>query len=187
ITISGNYVEGNGNFGYIISGDNLEVFQNEIFGRGYVNGCVDTNFYNNTFFAQAGAGLYSVYIQQARSDGVLFKNNIVFCDVAGGMAIGVANTAETNIDIDYNLYHLNGEAITNTRWNWLGVNKSHADWLTGSGQDANSPTPGDPVFVSEDDPWDLILTTGSPAIDAGLDVGLTYLGTAPDCGANELE
>jgi hypothetical protein len=152
-----------------------------------VNGCVDSNFVNNVFFALVGGGLYSVYIQQARSDGVVFKNNIVFCDLIGGMAIGVANGAETNIDIDYNLYHLNGEAIGATRWNWLGVNKSHANWLLDSGQDANSPAPGDPLFVSEDDPWDLVLGSGSPAIDAGVDVGLTYLGAAPDCGANELE
>ncbi|GAG90361.1 unnamed protein product, partial [marine sediment metagenome] len=66
----------------------------ELVGRGYVNGCVDTVFYNNTFFAEVGGGLYSVYIQQARSDGVVFKNNIVFCDVAGGMGIGVANGAQ---------------------------------------------------------------------------------------------
>jgi hypothetical protein len=184
----GNLSEGNTNYAYIISGDNLEVRFNELFGRGYINGCVDSNFHNNTFFALVGGGLYSVYIQQARTDGVSFKNNIVFCDVIGGMAIGVAFGVDRgDVDIDYNLYHLNGENITATRWNWLGVAKSYANWLIDSGKDPNSPTPGDPLFISEDDPWDLILGSGSPAIDAGLYVGLEYLGDAPDCGAHELE
>ena len=187
VLISGNFSEGNGNYAYIISGDNLEVYQNEFVGRGYVNGCLNSNFYNNTFYAVVGGGLYSVYIQTARTV-VNFKNNIIFCNLAGGMAIGVANTVTgANVDIDYNLYFLNAENDGNLRWHWLGVSKKYADWLADSGQDANSPAVLDPTFVSDADPFDFTLITGSPAIDAGVDVGLTYLGIAPDCGANELE
>lgn len=188
IVLSGNESEGNTNYAFIIAGDNLEVYQNELVGRGYFNYCVSTNILNNTFYALVGGGLYSVYIAQARTASVAFKNNIVFCNIAGGMAIGVANTVTgAEVDIDYNLYFLNAENDGNTRWHWLGVSKNYANWLLDSGQDANSPAVLDPTFVADADPYDFTLITGSPAIDAGVDVGLDYLGDAPDLGANELE
>lgn len=47
----------------------------------------------------------------------------------------------------------------------------------------------DPKFVSTDpdDPDFLALTPGSPAIDAGTDLGIPYSGSAPDLGAVEFE
>jgi parallel beta-helix repeat protein len=43
----------------------------------------------------------------------------------------------------------------------------------------------DPLFV--DPPYDYHLQAGSPAIDAGMDVGLPYEGSAPDMGAFEFD
>jgi hypothetical protein len=44
----------------------------------------------------------------------------------------------------------------------------------------------DPQFVDATTP-DVHLQPGSPCIDAGIDVGLPYLGLAPDMGAFEFE
>jgi hypothetical protein len=44
----------------------------------------------------------------------------------------------------------------------------------------------DPQFVDATVP-DVHLQPGSPCIDAGVDVGLPYLGSAPDMGAFEFE
>jgi hypothetical protein len=44
----------------------------------------------------------------------------------------------------------------------------------------------DPLFVDLALP-DIRLLPGSPCIDAGVDVGLPYLGSAPDMGAFEFD
>ena len=90
-------------------------------------------------------------------------------------------------DIDYNLYFPTiGDPVTDTAYNWNGTAYDWADWKTNSGQDANSPIPADPTFVNIATP-DFTLQAGSPAINAGVDVGLPYSGIAPDCGAFERE
>lgn len=60
-----------------------------------------------------------------------------------------------------------------------------SEYQTETGWDLNSPTPQDPMFV---DPLndDFHLQPGSPAIDAGMDVGLPFQGIAPDIGAYEV-
>jgi len=69
--------------------------------------------------------------------------------------------------------------------------KTLATWRTSTGYDNNSPVPADPLFVSAG--TDFSLQAGSPAINAGVDVGLTtdYLGNAivglPDIGAYEYQ
>jgi hypothetical protein len=50
--------------------------------------------------------------------------------------------------------------------------------------DLNSPPPQDPLFVKPANN-DFRLRAGSPAIDAGVDVGLPFQGDAPDIGAYE--
>ncbi len=82
-------------------------------------------------------------------------------------------------DVDYNLYW--SEVLANS-WKWNGVAGNWATWQ-GLGNDLNSPTPANPNFVNPVSDWHL--QAGSPAIDAGVDVGLAYLGAAPDCGYAE--
>lgn len=56
-------------------------------------------------------------------------------------------------------------------------------WQTASSNDINSIS-GDPLFVSISD---FNLQPSSIAIDAGVDVGLPYIGVAPDLGALEFD
>ncbi len=177
-----NYSYGNSRYAYWFEGDNLTIRNNIFRGRGFISACKIMRFWNNTLYFETGAGLYPLYIQNARSEDIDVKNNITFCTTAGGMAVGVATgVTGSEIDIDYNLYHLDAEAITALRWHWLGTSYGWADWLTNSGQDANSPTPADPIFVdaSKDD---FKLQAGSPAIDKGIDVGLPFVPPNPDLG-----
>ena len=85
---------------------------------------------------------------------------------------------------NYNLYFPN----TGTRFGYDSVAYNFANWKTQSGADANSPAPVDPMFVGASD---FQLQPSSPAINAGVSVGLTvdYLGRPfvglPDLGAYE--
>jgi hypothetical protein len=83
------------------------------------------------------------------------------------------------VTFDYNMYDI-------ARWEWKGSPcNSLSSWKSVSGQDTHSFA-GDPLFV---DPANghFRLTSGSPAVDTGMDVGLPYLGIAPDLGAFEYE
>ena len=188
ITIEDCLIENNTAEAFYLHGDNIIVRRNIFRGTGRSVECVNHIFYNNTFYFSVGAGAYPVYFASGRTDHIEFKNNIVNTTVAAAMCIGVdATVVLLNIDIDYNLYHLDAETVANTRWHWLGVAKSWADWLADSGEDGNSPMADqDPLFTNPG-AGDFTLQAGSPAIDAGVDVGLPYLGTAPDCGYVERE
>ena len=106
------------------------------------------------------------------------KNNIVYengqvCDPStdneDGYAIVIRNTALTGADINYNLYYHTGEH-SETPYSWSGTAYSWANWKTTSSQDADSPAPADPLFTVVGS--DFTLQAGSPAINAGVDVGL---------------
>lgn len=182
--------EGNVTYAYYIRGDNLTVQRNVFEGQGVCVECIGLDFFNNTHYFPVIAWQYPIYLTGARTDFIEVKNCIIYRDVpAGGEAqIGVdISVVLLNIDIDYNLYYLDNETVANIRWNWKGVNKNWADWKTDSNMDANSPMADqDPLFVNPGAD-DFRLQAGSPAIDAGVDVGLPFLGPAPDIGAFERE
>lgn len=172
ITVRDCYSYTNTRYAYWFEGDDLTVRQCRFRGRGFVNACIGVDFIYNTMYFETGAGLYPLYVQNARCSDILIQDNITDCTVAGGMAIGVdAAVGAAVVDIDYNLYYLEAETVLNTRWHWRGVSKNWADWLADSAQDANSPAADqDPLFV---DPatFDFHLQAGSPARGVGIDLG----------------
>ena len=92
-------------------------------------------------------------------------------------------------NIDYNLYYPNDGLYFR---NYGVENLNFSDWKTTIGEDANSPTPADPLFINAGTN-NFRLQKTSPAIDAGVDVSLTQdkdgypvpYGTLPDIGAYE--
>jgi len=144
---------------------------------------VDADWWNNTIYTTAAVtSSWLVWIQGADTENLVFQNNIIEAEDTSPYMINiVVGTGVLGLDIDYNLYGYTG---VGTRWTWLGAAKTWASWKTDSGQDANSPTPADPLFTNPG-AGDFTLQAGSPAINAGVDVGLSYCGTAPDCGAYE--
>jgi len=185
IMVDGCHSRDNGTRALFLQGDNLTIRRSMFDGVVYATACDGLKFHNNTCYLPAGAGAYALYLANARAASNEVKNCVVYCAASGGMAIGVdATVTAAEVDIDYNLYYLAAEAITAARWYWRGTAYGYADWLTNSTQDANSPAPANPLFVSVPDD-NFRLQSGSPAIGAGTDVGLFYSGAAPDLGAYE--
>ena len=164
-------------------GANITFSQCEVTGRGSVfTGNTNIRLVNCTIYNAADA-VPALNITGA--SGFYARNNIIMNNVAGQVIILVAaGTGVADFDFDYNLYRRTGGLVTNTHWYYLGTGYNWADWITAIGGDGHSPTPADPAFTNAGT-GDFTLQAGSPAIDAGVDVGLPYLGTAPDCGYAE--
>jgi hypothetical protein len=161
----------------------IQAQYNLIYGNGihgvYVlknsTGNVPVSLYNNV--------IYNNGIGVVNTGALTFKNNIVAENSNGEI------DSSTTITSDYNLFYHSGGG---TPYTYNSVAYNWADWLTNSSQDGNSPTPTDPLFVSTVTP-DFRVKAQSPAINAGLDVGLTTdyrgrvvpVGAAPDIGAYE--
>ncbi len=151
------------------------TYQNMVFAGTYPNQ-VDTKgnaeFYNCVFY-RPSSGTLQIKNSPVRTK---LRNCIIYS--VGIICIDFQSITGIE-DVDYNLYW--SEALANS-WKWNGVAGNWATWQ-GLGNDLNSPTPANPNFVNPVSDWHL--QAGSPAIDAGVDVGLAYLGDAPDCGAYE--
>ena len=67
-------------------------------------------------------------------------------------------------------------------WNWNGTGLPYSEWRMVVGQDSHSLGPtSDPKFANPNG-YDFSLQSGSPAIDAGVDVGIPFTGSSPDLG-----
>jgi len=112
--------------------------------------------YNNVIYGNKRGIRASADIDGFKIQNNIFSsNNQIHIDISGNISNGA---------ISHNLYH-QSSAI-------------------GSGINDNSPIYGDPLFVNAGGE-DFHLRQNSPAIDAGVDVGLPYTGNKPDLGAFE--
>lgn len=190
LTIRDNLCYLNLRWGISLRGDNFDIYRNTITTNNAgaqtcvaLDGISTGTFYNNTMYDTNAAFFGIIVISNARTANLAVKNNIVSASNANPYMLQVAaGTGVVGLDIDYNLYSYTGAGL---RWTWLGANSDWAGWLLASGQDANSHAPADPLFTNPGGN-DFTLQAGSPAIGAGVDVGLPYCGTAPDCGAYEV-
>jgi len=111
----------------------------------------------------------------------IVKNNIVSAATANHL-IWITNNAGLTPTIDNNVYLSGG-----TKFYWKGTDYTFTNWKTQSGGDAASAE-ADPLFLSSSD---FRLQSGSPAINAGVGVGLTsdrsgtWVRGLPDIGAYE--
>lgn len=103
---------------------------------------------------------------------VIVRNNIIkgFSGRPFLMSVGIPGAKVDNFSLENNLYFDNG---TNSS-NFSGINVTNL-------VDQNNIT-GNPLFVSA---TDYNLQANSPAVDRGMDIGVTYLGNGPDIGAFE--
>lgn len=142
---------------------------------------------NNTIYATADITAFFpalVSLGGARLESLVMKNNIVEAESANPYLVGLAGgTGVVGINIDYNLYRESG---VGQRYTWLGANKTWPLWLADSGQDANSPTPADPLFQDvANDRFEL--GRSSPALNVGTSLTCSpFYGSAPDCGRWEM-
>jgi hypothetical protein len=123
---------------------------------------------------------------QFRSDGppttlsLTFKNNIIYKTVADRRCLK-SDIGEAYISaMDYNVWYDDSESDTYMRRNgttYSSISNYLASFESNSIED-------NPDFVDPGN-QDFELQAGSPAIDAGDDLGYPYNGSAPDIGAHE--
>ena len=187
-SIHNNYLDGvSAASGYVL----LKVhYQNNLI---YNNGAVGVNlriakvtddpsersyFENNTIY---GNGTYGIYVKNyaiSTTENLTVKNNIVFGNTTAQLFL-----FDNNIDL----------AASNNAVGTVNKYGANGIWATyGGGANIISDVSANPLLVSA---TDFRLQAGSPAINAGVDLGITtdYLGTAiprgaaPDIGAYEYD
>jgi hypothetical protein len=152
------------------------------------NGSGPLNIYNNVFWKSSNENFSFIRIETSTS-GVTLKNNIVGCSVTGYENDLLSVGSGCTVTLDYNLWYKPDDQPI---WYWIDTEytkSQFAAYKTASSQDANSPTPTDPLFSIAGS--DFHIQSISPCIDAGVDVDLTEdyegrpVGASPDIGAYE--
>jgi parallel beta-helix repeat protein len=144
--------------------------------RGGTDHC---NFVNNSFYnndtQNTGSGEFQI---QNFSTNNVFKNNILYAGAQNQFITGTASSSD--VDADYNLYFSSGGASAST-WIWKGNSiTGFAAFRSTSGTDGHSSF-ADPRYVSLSTP-DLHVQAGSPAVDAGINLGPSVVGTMDFAG-----
>jgi hypothetical protein len=151
----------------------------------------NTSFYNNTCYNSGGsfsstqrADAYSAHIMLWSINGtmtnIIVKNNIFATSLHH--AIRIHEATYPGLIIDNNLYNV-ADIATTVAGNFATL----ALWRADCGQEANSVS-GDPLFIST---TNYHLQAGSPAINEGVNVGLTrdydnaLVSDPPEIGAYE--
>ncbi len=118
--------------------------------------------YNNTIYGPANTN--SAISQASTSTGALVKNNIFWT----GAYVTVDASSEATTAYDYNDYF----SASGTPFSWGGTAYNFANWKTNSSQDSHSLN-SDPKLANGAG-RNFTLLVGSPAIDAGTNLGSTY-------------
>jgi hypothetical protein len=137
--------------------------------------------YNNTFYENNTAGTnlgysYTVYSDYDNSNlRVYVKNNIFYTtlnhDTQGsGAHVVIYGLNSTHYICDYNLFYRINNTVRTHLINGTSYYMNTIVNLPNNWED-NSPTPGNPLFVST---ADLHLQDESPAVAAGVDLNITY-------------
>jgi hypothetical protein len=129
-------------------------------------GSTGNTIYNNTVYGPLNTN--AAISEASTSTGGSIKNNIF---LTGGY-IAVDATSETGAAIDYNDYY----SASGTPFSWGGTAYTLANWKTNSSQDSHSLN-SDPTLTSEaslSSSGNFTLLPGSPAINAGTNLGSTY-------------
>ena len=153
------------------------LYQRDSFVNGRVQNCIITGVTEAIGINNSGATLGNFDV---------FNSTIVGVSTGIGMndggTINVTNSIFANVGT---VYVAHNNILINPDHNLL-FNFTNLSGMTSSGHIANDPAQliGDPKFVNSAG-GDFHLLAGSPAIDTGKDVGLPFLGAAPDRGAFE--
>lgn len=165
---------------------NNEIYGNQAYGiyiRYDVTGPV--SIYNNTLYDNCLENdEASIRVDENTGtdfvDNITIKNNIVY-DTRGKDILRSRSEHEAWLIVDHNLYYTSSvtETISRNNTNYVSYQGYKA-----AGFEPNTVVSEDPSF-NDAAGGDFTLQAGSPAIDAGADVGLPYAGDAPDIGARE--
>ena len=166
---------------YITARNNL-VWNNNTAGitiGGYASSTGSTDnctIVNNTFLfndtKKTGAGELQI---QYYSNNNVVKNNIFYASSEGVFINSINNSSANPADVDYNIYY-SSVGTGNAQFTWKGTNyNGFAAYFAATGKDARSQFI-DPKFISTTTP-DLHVQPGSPAINAGVTLDASLIGT----------
>jgi hypothetical protein len=166
---------------YITARNNL-VWNNNAAGitiGGYASSTGSTDFctvVNNTFLfndsKNTGAGEFQI---QFYANNNVVKNNIFYASSQGVLINSLNNSSANPADVDYNIYY-SSVGTGNAQFTWKGTSyNGFAAYFAATGKDARSQFI-DPKFISTSTP-DLHVQSSSPAINAGLALDSSVIGT----------
>lgn len=179
----------NGSGGLIQFYYNLLVNPSQNGFESFTNNLGRVQVFNNTIFAADNFMIDGGGAQISNGNNIQFKNNIIarLDNTPGYMYLNYNGTIS---NVDYNQYYQSAALTVNPYRFYFNSTElgTFELWKTASGQDAHSKT-GNPMFINEANDWRL--QASSPAINAGVNVGLTrdLAGNSivglPDMGAYE--
>ncbi|MCK4829026.1 right-handed parallel beta-helix repeat-containing protein, partial [bacterium] len=142
--------------------------------------------FNNTFYITSSDHLYGIgYHPDTDVSGIEIKNNIIYMTRNSS---SVYPLYVQNVSGDYpTVSHNNFYGVHSNRVYWKGTvynDTEQADWQTAGHTGSLFTDPLLNFFGNYPSPY-FELQSGSPAIDAGIDVSLPFSGSAPDIGAYE--
>ena len=143
--------------------------------------------FNNTIYQDGDIKHSGGGIKMASSTNVKMQNNIIYSNSDDTHILVIVGDA--GFASDYNLFYSPNDPTNIFSLNGINYHTLIA-WQSISSQDANSIY-GNPLFINEASNW--MLQPGSPAINAGINVGLTsdIMGNPviglPDIGAFEAQ
>ncbi len=146
-----------------------------------VGGTDHCTIVNNTLFQNdtknTGSGEFQIQYYATNNT---FKNNIVYASSQGLFINNYTNSEPDPADVDYNLYYSSlTPSIANFLWN--GTNYAgFSSYQSATGKDSHSPYVN-PQFLNLTTP-DLQIQPTSPAVNAGIDLGSTVVGTLDFAG-----
>jgi len=146
-----------------------------------VGGTDHCTIVNNTLFQNdtknTGSGEFQIQYYATNNT---FKNNIVYASSQGLFINNYTNSEPDPADVDYNLYYSSlTPSIADFLWN--GTNYAgFSSYQSATGKDSHSPYVN-PQFLNLTTP-DLQIQPTSPAVNAGIDLGSTVVGTLDFAG-----
>ncbi len=170
VTVRSNLVYNNNASGLTIGGYDSK--------RGGTDHC---NFVNNSFYnndtKNTGEGEFQIQYYATNN---VFKNNIVYAGAQNLFIYSYTNSSANPVDADYNLYFSAGGA-TNSSWTWNATAYTgYSAYQSASGKDAHSPF-SNPQYLNLTTP-DLHVAAASPAVNSGINLGSTIIGTLDFAG-----
>ncbi|MGN6640182.1 MAG: hypothetical protein ACTHJ8_14835, partial [Mucilaginibacter sp.] len=133
-------------------------------------------FVNNTLSGNKNL----VYFPTTNPPYFTIENNIVYNSGSYQFVNWSWAAKPATLTMDYNLYYQDtGNVGTNT--GWALISGRPLTFVQSLGLELHSKV-ANPFFISASSN-NYHLQSGSPAISAGVNVGLPFTGTAPDCGA----
>jgi len=171
---------------YVIARSNLIYFGNSagISIGGYANrvgGSDNITAVNNTLYEndskRTGSGEFQI---QYHATNNIFMNNIVYSGKEGLLVNNFASSTPDPAGLDYNVYYSAGPAKKTT---FVWERKTYSGfsaYAAATGNDAHSSY-ADPLLLNGTSP-DLRVQPGSPAVDAGINLGAGVVGTLDFAG-----